>query len=76
VTRAPRAVPRWRLVLWIVAGSLVVAGCSSLIGVPGVPYVADAGADVSADVGVPGDGEGEDALTPEDSGSPDAPGTD
>ena len=63
----------------IVAASLVVAGCSSLIGVPDVPQPADAGEDAgggvlyaqtSPDAGVGDAAEGNDAPAAADSGSP------
>jgi hypothetical protein len=61
----------------IVAVSLVVAGCSSLIGVPDVPQPAEAGEDAgggvfdaqtSPEAGVGDAAEGNDAPTAADSG--------
>jgi hypothetical protein len=70
-----------RLVASLVAAAFpLIAGCSGLIGVPSVPYVADASADASelgdVEVGEAGtaDSEIEDSgATTVDSGSPGTP---
>ena len=59
----------------VVATSLVVAGCSSLIGVPDVPQPADAGEDAGggpfdAPQGSPDSSQGTDAPGADDAATP------